>query len=123
MSLCSAREVSLVPASYGSGGVVDVRINAGTNDVRAMIAEAQVAAPSFIPGVSDLYSAANHVMFVFPQTSGYVAEAEIGGRYSWYNNGLAESLSVTMVRDIGYFFVQNYLSHIRSSTKSVITLD
>jgi hypothetical protein len=92
------------PAPYGNGGIVDVPVSARSNDLQGLIQQSQLVAPQYIPQAGgNLYNAAQHVMFVLPPLGGYVAEAEIGGKYSWYNDVLATSISVIM-HEVGHNF-------------------
>lgn len=87
---CSEGRLNMVQSQHG---VRDLRINANPSNIREMITVSQTSAGQL--GLGNLKSAANHVLFVFPeQGSSYVAEAEITGSYSWYNNRLALSHSV-----------------------------
>lgn len=90
LRVCSEGRLNVVQSPHG---VKDLRINANPRDVRAMITESQRAAGQL--GLGNIKSAANHIAWVFPeQGSAYVAEAEIIGSYSWFNNNLAKSHSV-----------------------------
>lgn len=95
MKRCSADALGFYASHLGSGGVADVQVN--TNYEAQSMINAAIRDGARAVGVSNLRTAADHVMFVLPELhDAYFATAEVGNVFSFFNNEKAVSLSVLM---------------------------
>lgn len=95
MMRCSANALLLTESRYGS--VRDLYVDTAMH-ADALKVAVHTAASALL---GDLRSAADHIMFIFPKISNYLAEAETGYSLSYYNDDMGVSLGV-VAHEIGH---------------------